>query len=63
MSVPADLAQALAADAAAQAAFAGLAYSHRRAWVEWIEAARQEETRRRRIASAVERIARGERLK
>ncbi len=61
VSVPADLAQALAADAAAHAAFAGLAYSHRKAWVEWIEAARQEETRRRRIASAVERIARGER--
>ncbi len=61
VTTPEDLEQALAANAVAQAAYAGLSYSHRKAWVEWIEAARQEETRRRRIASAVERIARGER--
>jgi uncharacterized protein YdeI (YjbR/CyaY-like superfamily) len=54
--VPADITQALAADAAAQKAFAGLAPSHRREYLIWIEDARKDETRRRRIAGMVERL-------
>lgn len=49
-----------ALDGAAQAdTFAGLAYSHQRAYVEWIEEARRAETRERRIARAVEMLREG----
>jgi uncharacterized protein YdeI (YjbR/CyaY-like superfamily) len=49
VNVPADLRQALRADAAAQTTFEALPTSHQREYVEWIEEARKEETRRNRI--------------
>jgi hypothetical protein len=52
-AVPPDLAAALAASPAAQAAWAGLSPSHRRAHVEAVEEAKKPETRARRIAKAV----------
>jgi hypothetical protein len=52
-------AAALAADREAKAAFAAFPPSHRREYVEWIDEARREETRARRIAQAVEWIAQG----
>jgi hypothetical protein len=54
--VPTDLARALADDADAKAAFAGLSFTHRREYVEWVKEAKRPETRRRRIEQTVERV-------
>jgi hypothetical protein len=53
VAVPADLAEALAADPAAQAAFERLPYSHRQRHVLAIDEAKAPETRARRVAAAV----------
>jgi bifunctional DNA-binding transcriptional regulator/antitoxin component of YhaV-PrlF toxin-antitoxin module len=50
--VPADLRAALDADPEAAAAFDRLSFTHRREYVIWIEEAKREETRRRRIDKA-----------
>jgi Bacteriocin-protection, YdeI or OmpD-Associated/Domain of unknown function (DUF1905) len=60
VDVPRDLREALAAAPAAESAFAGLSYTHRREYVEWVEEAKRPETRSRRIAGAVERVLVGE---
>ena len=54
--IPTDLARALADDADAKAAFAGLSFTHRREYVEWVKEAKRPETRRRRIEQTVERV-------
>lgn len=59
VAVPADFAAALDADPEARRFFDGLSYSNRRRFVLSIEDARTEETRRRRIAGAVERLHEG----
>jgi hypothetical protein len=59
VSVPSDLAEALARDAAADASFSKLSFTHRREYVEWVEEAKRPETRQRRIAAAVERVREG----
>jgi uncharacterized protein YdeI (YjbR/CyaY-like superfamily) len=43
----------------ALAAFEAFAYSHRKEYVEWITEAKQDATRQRRIATAVEWMAQG----
>ena len=53
----ADLAEALAANPAAAAAWERLAPSHRKAHVVAIEGAKAPETRARRVAAAVEKLA------
>ncbi len=53
VAVPADLADALAGDPAARAAFDGLSHSHRKEWVRWIEEAKRAETRAGRVDKAV----------
>jgi hypothetical protein len=53
VAVPADLAAALGADAAVDAAFAAMSYTHRKEWVAAVEEAKRPETRARRIAQAV----------
>ena len=60
VTVPRDLAEALADDAAAKAAFGALSFTHRREYVEWVEEAKRPETRERRIAGTVERVKKGE---
>jgi len=57
--VPADLASALRRSAKARAAFEGFPPSHRREYIEWITEAKREETRKRRIAQAIEWMALG----
>jgi hypothetical protein len=57
--VPADLRAALRADPAAATAFAGMSVTHRREYVEWVEEAKRPETRARRVAATVERVAKG----
>jgi hypothetical protein len=53
VEVPPDLGEALAADAGALATFDGLSYTHRKEYVDWIEEAKREATRRKRIEKAV----------
>lgn len=53
VTVPPDLAEALAGDAEAKRFFDSLAYTQQRWYVTWLEAARKPETRQRRIAEAL----------
>ena len=56
VELPPELAQALAADPALQAAFEGLAFTYRREQAEWIAASKRPETRARRLAETLERL-------
>jgi Bacteriocin-protection, YdeI or OmpD-Associated/Domain of unknown function (DUF1905) len=56
---PAILTEALAGDPEAQAAFERLAYTHRKEYARWIEEAKREETRQRRVAQALEMLREG----
>jgi hypothetical protein len=60
---PQDLKAALARDPRAAEQYAQMSYSHRKAYVEWIETAKHAETRARRIEKAVEMIRGGKPLK
>lgn len=60
VDVPAMLADGLAADAEAAAAFEKLAYTHRKEYARWIDEAKREETRARRVAQALEMIRSGQ---
>ena len=59
---PPDLVEALAANPAAERAFAGLDAANRYAVIYRVRDAKKPETRARRIADYVDRLARGERL-
>jgi len=61
IDVPADLAAALQQDAAAAAFFEKLSFTHRREYVQWIEEAKKEETRRNRVVKAVAMLKEGKR--
>jgi uncharacterized protein YdeI (YjbR/CyaY-like superfamily) len=56
---PADLMRALRADKRALGVFDAFSPTHRREYVEWIEGAKSEETRERRLETAVEWISKG----
>ena len=56
---PRDLLEALGGNRAARAAFDAFSPSHRREYVEWINGAKTEPTRRRRIDAAIEKLAAG----
>jgi uncharacterized protein YdeI (YjbR/CyaY-like superfamily) len=60
--VPGYIERALKAEPAAWRFFATLAPSYRRAYVGWIDAAKREETKKRRLREAVQRLAKGEKL-
>jgi len=59
--VPQDFAAELASHPAAGGFFNGLAPSHRREYLEWITEAKRDETRGKRIATALEWLAEGKR--
>lgn len=59
LKVPGDLARALHSRKKAWKAFEGFSPSHRREYVEWIESAKREETRARRIEKALAMIEQG----
>jgi uncharacterized protein YdeI (YjbR/CyaY-like superfamily) len=61
IAVPQDFAAALRENRVAQATFDGLAPSHRREYLEWITEAKRDETRAKRIATALEWLAEGKR--
>jgi hypothetical protein len=54
MKAPDDLAEALRASPEAEAFFESLSFSHKRSYVDWIESAKKDETRQRRVAQAIE---------
>lgn len=56
VAVPPELAAALAANPEAQKAYDALAYSHRKEHAVWVGEAKQQETRDRRAAQAIEKI-------
>jgi uncharacterized protein YdeI (YjbR/CyaY-like superfamily) len=60
--LPAYLEEGLRRDPAAWATFERLAPSHRRNYVLWIDSAKREETRRKRIAEAIARLRAGQTL-
>jgi len=53
VAVPDDLAAALREDPTVEAAFTALSFTHRREYVEWVESARRDDTRRRRVERTV----------
>ena len=59
VEVPTALAHALAEDEAARAAFDGLSYTRRKEYARWIEEAKRDETRERRVAKALEMLRQG----
>jgi hypothetical protein len=59
VEVPEALATALAGDDAARAAYEGMAYTHRKEYARWVEEAKREETRERRVAQALEMLREG----
>lgn len=61
VTVPDDLAAAF--DDAARATFDGLAYTHRKEWVRWVEEAKKPETRATRIEKTVESLRAGKRTR
>ena len=56
VSVPADLAEALAADEDAKRSFEKMSYSHKQRWVLHVTEAKTAETRQRRIVKAIDAI-------
>jgi hypothetical protein len=62
VEVPPALAAALDDDPAAGAAFAALAFTHRKEYARWVQEAKREETRERRVAKALEMLRAGETL-
>lgn len=59
VEVPPDLAKAMGRSKPAETTWAALAYTHQREYAEWITGAKKAETRERRVAQAVERLAAG----
>lgn len=61
VQAPDDLMKALAADPKIEAAWEGLTAIGRRDFISWIETAKKEETRARRVAIACDKLAKGQR--
>jgi hypothetical protein len=59
VEVPAALAQALEHDPQAKAAYDGMAFTHRKEYARWIEEAKREETRDRRVTQALQMLREG----
>jgi len=59
ITIPEDLANALAKNKKAQKHFQGFSPSHRKEYIMWIEEAKREETRKKRIESTVEWVSEG----
>jgi uncharacterized protein YdeI (YjbR/CyaY-like superfamily) len=59
--LPEDLAGAM--DDAARSAFDGLAYSHRKEWVRWVQEAKKPETRAARVSKTVESLREGKKTR
>jgi hypothetical protein len=62
VAVPADFKKALARNKEVKAAFDKLSYTHRKEFVQWVEGAKKEETRARRIEKALVMLVEGDHL-
>lgn len=60
---PPALVEALAGDPIAKSAYEAMSYTHRREYAEWIGQAKQADTRRRRLAKAIEFLREGRPLR
>jgi uncharacterized protein YdeI (YjbR/CyaY-like superfamily) len=60
--VPKDLAALLAKNAKARATFEGFPYSKKNEYVTWINGAKRDETREKRLATTIEQLAEGKSL-
>jgi uncharacterized protein YdeI (YjbR/CyaY-like superfamily) len=58
-SLAGDIEEALRSNTAALSTFEGLPPSHKREYLNWIDEAKREDTRRRRIAGMIERLTSG----
>jgi hypothetical protein len=63
VTVPEDLAAALADHPAAREFFDAMSYTHRKEWVRWIEDAKKPETRAGRVQSTVDGLRSGKRTR
>jgi uncharacterized protein YdeI (YjbR/CyaY-like superfamily) len=59
LTVPAELRAALSKNKRASATFAGFSYTNRKEYVDWITEAKRPETRKKRLAAALEWLAEG----
>ncbi len=59
ISVPSDLKAALEKNAKARKTFDNFSYSHKKEYVEWITGAKRDETRKRRLQTAIKWLAQG----
>ena len=58
-SLASDITEALRSNTAALSTFEGLPPSHKREYLDWIEEAKRDDTRKRRIAGMIERLTSG----
>ncbi len=56
VAVPEDLRKALKAHAGSERLFQNLSYSHQKEYVQWIDEAKREETRKKRISETIRRL-------
>jgi hypothetical protein len=61
VTVPAELKRALKVEQEAKAVFEKLSYTHQKEYVRWIEEAKKDETRQRRILKTLELLKKGKR--
>ena len=59
VTVPADLKSALSKNSKARKTFENFSYSHKKEYVEWITGAKRDETRQKRLKTAIEWLAQG----
>jgi uncharacterized protein YdeI (YjbR/CyaY-like superfamily) len=59
LSVPADLKAALAKNAKAKKTFENFSYSHKKEYVQWITDAKRDETRQKRLKTAIQWLSQG----
>ena len=59
VAIPSDLVKALKTDSKARGTFENFSHSHKREYVEWIEEAKTDITRQKRIVTAIEWMADG----
>jgi uncharacterized protein YdeI (YjbR/CyaY-like superfamily) len=57
--VPSDLKLAMANNAKARKTFEGFSYSHKKEYVDWITGAKRDETRKKRLKTAIQWLAQG----
>jgi uncharacterized protein YdeI (YjbR/CyaY-like superfamily) len=63
LEIPAELKKALKTEKDAKGFFDKLSYTHQREYVMWINEAKKEETRQKRIAKAIEMLKKGQKAR